>query len=754
MTRLRTMPYIKDIGAVSLLLLLWIFFFWQVLTPIEADKVSFTKGDFSAQFVTFGAYQHERWRAGEVPLWNPYNNGGLPFIGDTQAAVFYPPRLLTIALHPEWSYHALELEAIAHVLLYSLLTYLFLRRLTIRNKKSHLASLIGTIVASYGGFISGYPPLQLALLEAAIWLPLGTLGILEATRNEKVRWRWIMLAGFALGLSWLAGHPQTSWFLTYMLMAWLAFRVWSQGIGWQKFVVSLILMGLVTFGTTAVTFLPSVEYLALASRSVLGFEGKQNGFPIQDVVQMILPASISLFSPLYVGIPALIFALIALFDRSKTALFWGATALISLLFSFGGNAAFYEFWYYILPGLYFFRGQERAAVLFSFSLVVLASIGVTLYFDIEREKLQTFAKQLSFGLFAILGTITLFLIAGWLGLGGNFGNYVGTALLSTAMAGLIYTISRYTDKNAVWVAPLLVAIIVFELFSVNMTPNSNYDPVPPEQQIELAPPPVVQVVLDDTLNMPYRVDGRRGLGGNFGSLYNIMDIRGISPLFLGSAQNIIYRGNLTHTPLAWELFAVRYVWSERESFSTPTTVIETGFDEQGAIFVHELDNPRPFAHLAYNVEVLDSDEFALALLENPNFNARDTAIIVAENNAPQFNLSAQSATGTATINIYKPENIVIDVSTAENAILSLAQVDYPGWVATIDSEITPIHRAYGALMAIDVPAGDHTIELTYNPLSYRIGTILSAITWISLAIIGIVTLIQRIGSNRTTQETI
>ena len=30
-------------------------------------------------------------RYGEIPLWNPYNNGGLPFIADTQAAVFYPP---------------------------------------------------------------------------------------------------------------------------------------------------------------------------------------------------------------------------------------------------------------------------------------------------------------------------------------------------------------------------------------------------------------------------------------------------------------------------------------------------------------------------------------------------------------------------------------------------------------------------------------------------------------------------------------
>ena len=31
---------------------------------------------------------------------------------------------------------------------------------------------------------------------------------------------------------------------------------------------------------------------------------------------------------------------------------------------------------------------------------------------------------------------------------------------------------------------------------------------------------------------PFRVDGFRGLQDNFGSLYGVMDMRGISPLFL------------------------------------------------------------------------------------------------------------------------------------------------------------------------------------------------------------------------------
>ena len=66
----------------------------SLLTPVAADQASLAKGDFSGQFVAFAGYQYDRMTRGEIPLWNPYNNGGLPFIADTQAAVFYPPRWL------------------------------------------------------------------------------------------------------------------------------------------------------------------------------------------------------------------------------------------------------------------------------------------------------------------------------------------------------------------------------------------------------------------------------------------------------------------------------------------------------------------------------------------------------------------------------------------------------------------------------------------------------------------------------------
>ena len=110
----------RDVHAIIALVLLWLLFFWRLFTPIASDQASLAKGDFSGQFVAFAGYQYERLSRGEIPLWNPYNNGGLPFIADTQAAVFYPPRWVTIglsALAGGWSYNALQLEMTFHVLI-------------------------------------------------------------------------------------------------------------------------------------------------------------------------------------------------------------------------------------------------------------------------------------------------------------------------------------------------------------------------------------------------------------------------------------------------------------------------------------------------------------------------------------------------------------------------------------------------------------------------------------------------------------
>ena len=68
-------------------------------------------------------------------------------------------------------------------------------------------------------------------------------------------------------------------------------------------------------------------------------------------------------------------------------------------------------------------------------------------------------------------------------------------------------------------------------------------------------------------------------------------------------------------------------------------------------------------------------------------------------------------------------------------MLSLSVPDYPGWEAQLNGEPVEIIRAYAALMAIEVPAGQHRITLTFAPLTYAVGAVISALTWLGAALL-------------------
>ncbi len=725
-----------DVAAIAVLIGLWLLFFWRLFTPIPADQASLKQGDFTGQFVTFAAYQYNRFAAGEVPLWNPYNNGGLPFIADTQAAVFYPPRLITIALarlSGGFSSHALQLEMTAHVLAASLLMYALLRRMLHKNPGSYLAGLVGAITFSYGGFLTSYPPLQLALLEAAIWLPLALLGVLEFSRGERPRYSWLLLTALAYGLSWMAGHPQTTWFQTYVLVAYLGYRVYEKHYSWVHFVGGSALFGLLGGGLAAVQLLPGFEYLAYTTRAGFGYDLKGNGFPVRDLAQFVFPGIVSLFSPLYIGITGLVLAVLAIWRRGAGAVFWGVAAVIALGLSLGDNSAIFPALYNIMPGLRFFRGQERAAYVVATSLAILAGIGAAHLYNWKAEDWPIATKNLKRGALALIGLTggaVVIVFNEWLVNTDQLNPILSVVLFSALLAGATYGLVRgmVSKPGSVILGAALIGLIVFDLFTVNMDSVATYDPVQASQQISFTLPPLAAQALADTDGV-FRVDGYRVLGDNYGSLYGLMDIRGISPLFMSGPHAIIQRDLIN--PLAWELFAVRYVYTDWEDLPVESTVVAEGEDRFGAVRMHQMANPRPFASVVYQAEVIPQAEAAFTRLTDGNFDMRSTVLLERE---PSIRLNTPADMSLADVLDFQPERISLRVSTRQPGLLTVAMPYYPGWIATVNGEEMPILKAYTALIAIPIETGASEVVLRYDPLSYRLGALMSGVAWLVLVI--------------------
>ena len=86
----------------------------------------------------------------------------------------------------------------------------------------------------------------------------------------------------------------------------------------------------------------------------------------------------------------------------------------------------------------------------------------------------------------------------------------------------------------------------------------------------------------------------------------------------------------------------------------------------------------------------------------------------------------------ANVTLDEVDRVTITASTDATALLLLSQVNYPAWRAYVDGEATHVYTADGALQAVLVPAGAHTIEFRFESLTLSAGIAISIGTIVGL----------------------
>ncbi len=104
--------------------------------------------------------------------------------------------------------------------------------------------------------------------------------------------------------------------------------------------------------------------------------------------------------------------------------------------------------------------------------------------------------------------------------------------------------------------------------------------------------------------------------------------------------------------------------------------------------------------------------------------------------------NAQEQSNLAPIKFLRdqPEDIVLEVSAANENCLVLADHYYPGWQASIDGQPTITHLANGFFRAVILPAGRHRVEFQFRPSSFSTGLLLAVLGLSWLALLGTMSL--------------
>jgi hypothetical protein len=150
--------------------------------------------------------------------------------------------------------------------------------------------------------------------------------------------------------------------------------------------------------------------------------------------------------------------------------------------------------------------------------------------------------------------------------------------------------------------------------------------------------------------------------------------------------------------------------------------------------LYRVEGALPRAWVVGTQRVVGSEGDALEAVTSPEFDARGVAVTEERvDGLAQESSGAAAQAGDADIVHYGPERVEIRARSERPGLLVLSDNYYPGWKAKVDGEAVDVERVDYLFRGVPVPAGTSTVEFVYEPLSWRVGWIVSL-----LALIGIV----------------
>jgi hypothetical protein len=238
----------------------------SIRNPLQSD-VYVDLGPFLHFDVTQVEHQ------GVVPLWNPDNGNGEPYLADDQTMVFSP---FTIPFYLFGSSLggfrlALLASALAKLWLIGFFTYLFL----VRSRLPDLAAVVAGALFAYAGYHLVWLEYQhsvsvAATLAVALWCLRVGLDNRGAAFHERRRRRFALLGlAVCLGAFVYEGHPETTLFDTLLVALYAVVAVVMEPTGLRARVGWLLRVGgvgILALGLSAFQLLPFLQYVSEGAR--------------------------------------------------------------------------------------------------------------------------------------------------------------------------------------------------------------------------------------------------------------------------------------------------------------------------------------------------------------------------------------------------------------------------------------------------------------------------------------------------------
>jgi hypothetical protein len=710
---------------------------------------------------------------GQLPLWNPSILGGMPVVAAAPwLGLFYPPYVLFYVVN---TLKALGYVTFLHLGLAGAFTYLYLRGIRVRR----LAAMVGAASFGLGGYLLGNLT-WLPRVSTVIWTPL----ILLSVENCVVRGRrlYALLGAVAVAMCTLAGNTAVTVYVLLISGLYALFRLawtWRQKGG--RFIVegagSMGILLCLGFFLSAVQLVPTAEAAQYASRVQLPYEERIEGgrSPIALATALIpdvfgnpvdrswgrnefaknIPGTYGETS-LYIGIAPLFLAAWAVARRRDgfTAFYAGVALLALLIFL---DTPLFRL-LYELP-LFRIGRQIEAKAMWGFATSVLAALGLATLLDrpplLERRALWCASIGLLVAAMAIVvglavaapllgvdeGSSTTGLAADWYRY--NVGNFLRLSLLAAACGGVLVLWTRgLLRSTALALLVLGIALADLTFFGWKLNPSRAAQDLYPEMES------VRFLQADESIYRTIRGPlSRKVFPPNSLAVYGITDVQGYSPVLIdyyveflelieddmASARTVhsLKYADSTTSPLL-DLLNAKYVITIADPGEEMTTLGRSdpnlGLVYDGEVKIYENEDALARAFFVPGYVVVGDPAEALAVLGSSGFDPRASVILEKEPAPLTSPGDAQPGLSQVEVAEYTPNKVVVQVNLSADGFLVLSDLYYEGWRAFVDGVEHEVYRADYALRAVQLEAGEHQIEFAFDPMSFRIGLMVSVVS--------------------------
>jgi hypothetical protein len=765
-----------------LLALLILATFPQVLLGLE----TFVIRDYGFFAYPLAHFQRECFWHGELPLWDPYNNCGVPFLAQWNTMPLYPPSLIYLLLPLQWS---LGFFCLLHLWFAGFGMFFLARRWT---GNSFAAAFAGVAFAFNGLTLNLLMwPSHIATLS---WMPWVVLAVELAWREGGQK---IILAAFIGALQMLAGGPEII-FLTWILLLALWVQQFIAGGGdasspafsatgaSQPRIAMLRRFPLVValvIALAAVQLLPFLDLAAHSQRSA-GYADTRWSMPGWGWANFLVPMAFgrtwtegvffqyeqSWTSSYYLGIGALWLALLAVWTvRERRVRLLSAAALVALIFAFGGNTFIYPALRKIIPQLSFVTYPIKYVTLAAFLAPLLAAFALARFFPLSSAKggegrgeeadysktqisspqpsprlggarEKTFPPQyFQTSRLLAIGVILFALIAGILFWAWQFPfptddvhatllNGLSRAACLILTGALLFVLTRENAPGLRRIAPL---ILIFGAWLDVFTHEPAQNPTVPPSVYEL------NLARARLAMQPQPALGESRAMVTPTAAMDFIRFALSDPKNNFLAKRLGYCANcnlLDAVPKVDGFFSLM----PRESdglISLLYGATNANFPKLNDFLgVSQITAPDEFFHwqprrtflplvTAGQKPVFLDDTDTLRGLTQPDFDGGKMVFLPPE--AKSLVTATNQTAARVLSSQFKAQRVDIEVEAIEPSLVVVAQTYYHNWRVYVDDQPTHLLRANYAFQAFQVPAGRHHVRLAYEDLAFQFGAAVS-----------------------------